>query len=91
MSRSTVKDRLLEATIQGAASRSYQSIGIINLSSFWWLNSLSKTGFRQLITAKGLFDMDPSLKASALSKGMQDVYNKRGIICSGLSVLSLTD
>ncbi|KAE8152270.1 putative multidrug resistance protein [Aspergillus avenaceus] len=50
--------------------------GIINLSFFWWINSLFRMGFKKLITTEDLFDMDPSLKADVLGKGMQDVWNK---------------
>ncbi|KAE8381911.1 putative multidrug resistance protein [Aspergillus bertholletiae] len=51
--------------------------GIINLSLFWWLNTLFRMGYRQLITTQDLFDMDPSLKADALGKDMQDAWDNR--------------
>jgi len=52
--------------------------GIINRSFFWWLNSLFKVGYRNVLSPKDLETLDASLLSKNLGQKIQEAWDHRG-------------
>ncbi|KAH8423784.1 uncharacterized protein LDX57_001542 [Aspergillus melleus] len=50
--------------------------GILNLSFVWWLNGLFQTGYRKLMGAQDLFELDPGLASDAAGGRLERTWEK---------------
>jgi ATP-binding cassette, subfamily C (CFTR/MRP), member 1 len=49
---------------------------VYNLSIFWWLNRLFRTGFRRVLAFEDLYLLDPDLRSEKLHVRAQEVWDR---------------